>query len=165
MINERTAFLFYVLVAAQAVLMAVLQGIPSGRLEKPYCLLSLAFALAGLLPPIAAMVYGSVCGALRDLLGSGVIGFYALTAAVVCVAVSYWLHNVWQNRFVTRSLLCAAAVFAIVGLYFFLFRAWQQGGGSLFPHYLWRMLWTYLGIFPLYGVNSILRRLCFERRA
>ena len=66
-----------VFIAAQAALMTVLQEIPTGRQDKPYCLLSLALALTGLTEPLAAMIYGAVCGALCDLLGSGRIGFYA----------------------------------------------------------------------------------------
>lgn len=165
MLTERTAFLFHVFIAAQTALMLVLQGIPTGSQDKPYCLLSLAVALAGVLPPLGAMVYGAVCGALCDLPGSGVIGFYALTTAFACVAVSYWLLNIWRNSFLTRSLLCGAAVITIIGLYFLLFRAWQEGGVRLLPHYLWRMLWTYLCVFPLYGVNVLLGRLLNERRA
>ena len=64
-----------VFIAAQAALMTVLQEIPTGRQDKPYCLLSLALALTGLTEPLAAMIYGAVCGALCDLLGSGRIGF------------------------------------------------------------------------------------------
>ena len=48
-------------IAAQAALTALLQGIPTGRQDKPYLLLSLALALAGLLSPLSAMI----CGVLR----------------------------------------------------------------------------------------------------
>lgn len=147
-----------VFIAAQATLMTVLQEIPTGRQDKPYCMLSLALALTGLTEPLAAMIYGAVCGALCDLLGSGRIGFYAAATSLVCAVVSYWLQNVWQNRFITRSLLWAAAVFTIIGANFFLFRAWQEGSGQLALHYLWRILLTYPGIFPLYGVNQLFWR-------
>ena len=81
MSNEKLSPLRAAFIAAQAVLTALLQGIPTGRQDKPYLLLSLALALAGLLPPLHAMSCGAVCGALCDLSGSGVIGFFSLSAA------------------------------------------------------------------------------------
>ena len=148
----------HLLLAAQVAAAFLLQGLPTGRQDKPYFLLSLAFALTGLLPWAVSMAYGAVCGALCDLSGCGSIGFFALTAALVCAAASYRLKNVWQNRFLTRSLLCAAAVVLTIGLYFLLFRAWQENSVSLLPHYLWRMLLTWLAALPFYGVNALLLR-------
>ena len=156
MSNEKLSPLRAAFIAAQAALTALLQGIPTGRQDKPYLLLSLALALAGLLPPLSAMICGAVCGALCDLSGSGVIGFFSLSAAIVCAATAYWLRDVWQNRFLSRSLLAAAGVAVIIGMYYCVFRAWNDCG--VLPHYLWRMLLTYICVFPLYGVNAIGRR-------
>ena len=54
------------------------------------------------------------------------------------------------------ALAFAAGVAVIIGLYYCVFRAWGDCG--VLPHYLWRMLLTYICVFPLYGVNAIGRR-------
>ena len=159
MSTERISPLRCALSAAQVVLMLILQGIPTGSFDKPYCLLSLALALAGTLSPVASMVFGAVCGALCDLSGGGAVGYYAVSAALICASISQLLRRVLQNSLLTGAVLRAAAVTLIIGLYFLLFRLFQPG---LLPSYLRRAALTYACIFPLWGLNSALWRQCRE---
>lgn len=162
--NNRPFFkyLAYVLLI---ILMCVLQSTPKllpvvwG--SKPFLLLSMALAVTAYEDFIPSVITAAVCGIFADCNSGGTIGYFAISFTIVCALV-WSLSGLYLNATLfTFIVTSAAAVVAVLGVHFILFRliAGVPDAGALFAgHYLSRMGLTLLCAVPLYVVTGFLHR-------
>lgn len=160
----KRSFFKYLAYVLEIVVLYVLQDTPNLMPElwggKPLLLAVLALSIAANENQIPSMVFGAVCGVLTDISGGG-IGYFGIALTLVCFLESeifkkYLVVSLWSVL-----VYAFAAVAAIVGLYFVIFRllAGIDGAGELFvSHYISRIVYTTVCIIPLYFLNRFLHR-------
>ena len=159
--NSRSFFKYFGF-ALLLVLMTVLQATPKLLPEpmgsKPFLLLALALAVNAREEFIPSIVFASLCGVFADLNAGGCVGYFAVTLTLSCAAVHYITRTYLNNTFFTFIVTSAAAVAAVPGLYFVIFRiASGEGTGGMFvSRYLPRMALTLLSAVPLYFAAAFL---------
>ncbi len=160
----------YVAYTTELLLLAAAQStpelIPQTLGAKPLLLVSAALSFCAVENATASMILGAVCGAATDLAGGG-IGYYALALTLTCFFISSMLGSRFRANLFSLMLFSSAAVAAVVGGYFLLFRLPFGADclGALFPsRYLPRMALTYLCVPPLYGFNYYLKNFIFKNR-
>lgn len=152
----------YIAYSIEIILLYVLSGIP-GFLPailgtKPMLLLCVAITIAVFENEITAMAFGLVCGALSDIGSSDRIGFYTIALTILCFFVGYCARNFFVTNFANAMAIGAATVFALICLYFLLFRAGStpEAGAHFLRHYLIRIVYTAVFLPILFWLNKLL---------
>ena len=108
----------------------------------------------------------AVCGVFADLNSVGTVGYFAVAFTLVCAAIWKLAGMYLNDTLFTFIVTAAAAIIAVLGLHFLLFRlaAGVPDAGALFAgHYLSRMLLTLLCAVPLYFLVGFLHRSFTEK--
>lgn len=158
-------FFKYLAYSLEIVIFTVLQATPKLLPEpfgsKPFLLLALALSFSAFEEFIPSAVLAAVCGAFADCSSGGTVGYFA-AAFTVTVAAAVFLTEAYLNASLfTFIITSAAAVFAVLSLYFVIFRLFSGGAGVWLMYlqsYLPRMGLTLLCAVPLYFLNGFIHR-------
>ncbi len=144
----------------EIILLTVLQSTPNLMPEffggKPLLLVPLALVIASRENRILSLVFGAVCGILTDIASGGFIGFFAVALTLLCYLESYIFSTYLVPGILPTVITAAISVPVLICLYFLVFTvcAGIPDWGVLFVnHYISRIVYTFVMIFPLYFIN------------
>lgn len=156
-------FFLYFAYSLEILILYVLQGTPNLIPEilgsKPLLLIPAALSIAGKENKIPSLIFGAVCGVLTDIATGGSIGFFAILLTVICYAEAHIFKTYFSPNFISVSIISVIAVPVLIGLYFLIFTVFSGVPDSkvLFVnHYISRIIYTFVMIFPLYFLNGFL---------
>ncbi|MCH5299697.1 MAG: rod shape-determining protein MreD [Ruminococcus sp.] len=161
--QKKLTVLRYFSYGIEILILYILQGTPNLIPEiyggKPVLLICTALTIAAFEKEVPALFFGLGCGVLCDLAISNTIGYFAVVLTALCYLEAIIFNSVMVKNFLNTMLYAFCSCVLVIGLYFvffFIFKGYTDIIYYFTNHYISRIIYTFVCVFPIYFLNMFI---------